>query len=344
MGRKRNDESSNWLPPRVYRGKSAYEFHPKCGGNIRLCNLDASRSLVLKRYQEELEKYTQQSTSFTSLCQEFMTSTEWYDLSLTTRKDYEKYFHKVNKVFGRMLLSRIRPQHIRQYMDKRGRKSKVQANREHAFLSKVFSWGYERGRLNKNPCHGVKKYTEKPRDRYITDQEYELIYKHASLVVKIVMEISYLCAARISDVLHLTYQQIQEEGIFIKQGKTGKKQIKAWSEDLRRAIKLARTLPGLSSFNVIHKVNGTRYSYDGFRYHWNLAKKRARQEISEQGLNINLDFTFHDIKAKGISDFEGSLSDKQEFSGHKTITQTEIYDRKIRVVPTVNRKDKKHDS
>ena len=55
MGRKRNDESSNWLPPRVYRGKSAYEFHPKCGGNIRLCNLDASRSLVLKRYQEELE-------------------------------------------------------------------------------------------------------------------------------------------------------------------------------------------------------------------------------------------------------------------------------------------------
>ncbi|MCX4029769.1 hypothetical protein H0A36_16225 [Endozoicomonas sp. SM1973] len=113
---------------------------------------------------------------------------------------------------------------------------------------------------------------------------------------------------------------------------------------MRRAIKLARKLPGLSSFNVIHKADGTRYSYDGFRYHWNLAKNKAQQEVDNKGLSIALDFTFHDIKAKGISHFEGNLSDKQEFSGHKTITQTEIYDRKIRVVPTVNRKDKKHDS
>lgn len=31
-----------------------------------------------------------------------------------------------------------------------------------------------------------------------------------------------------------------------------------------------------------------------------------------------MDFTFHDIKAKAISDVAGSSRDKQRISGHKT--------------------------
>ena len=47
---------------------------------------------------------------------------------------------------------------------------------------------------------------------------------------------------------------------------------------------------------------------------------------------LNIDFTFHDIKAKAISDYEGN---KQEFSGHKTQSQVAIYDRKVKVTPTL---------
>ncbi|EGJ02471.1 phage integrase family domain protein [Shigella boydii 3594-74] len=36
------------------------------------------------------------------------------------------------------------------------------------------------------------------------------------------MEIAYLCAARVSDVLSLKWEQIGNDGIFIQQGKTGK--------------------------------------------------------------------------------------------------------------------------
>jgi hypothetical protein len=56
-------------------------------------------------------------------------------------------------------------------MDKREATSKVQANREHSFMSKVFSWGYERGKINLNPCLKVRKLTETARYRYITDDE-----------------------------------------------------------------------------------------------------------------------------------------------------------------------------
>ncbi len=50
---------------------------------------------------------------------------------------------------------------------------------------------------------------------------------------------------------------------------------------------------------------------------------------------LAFDFTFHDLKAKGISDLEGSSYEKQTISGHKNVAQTARYDRKINVVPVV---------
>ena len=52
--------------------------------------------------------------------------------------------------------------------------------------------------------------------------------------------------------------------------------------------------------------------------------------------HLSIDFTFHDLKAKGISDLEGSLEEKQAIFGHKNSQQTAIYDRKVKVVPVVS--------
>ncbi|MGL4515753.1 MAG: hypothetical protein ACRCUH_03510 [Shewanella sp.] len=49
-----------------------------------------------------------------------------------------------------------------------------------------------------------------------------------------------------------------------------------------------------------------------------------------------MDFTFHDIKAKAISDVAGSSRDKQRISGHKTEAQVAAYDRSIEIVPAVD--------
>jgi hypothetical protein len=47
-------------------------------------------------------------------------------------------------------------------------------------------------------------------------------------------------------------------------------------------------------------------------------------------------FTFHDIKAKSISDYDSG--DKQEFSGHKTRSQMERYNRNIQEVRALDPK------
>ncbi|ENM8185462.1 integrase, partial [Salmonella enterica] len=48
------------------------------------------------------------------------------------------------------------------------------------------------------------------------------------------------------------------------------------------------------------------------------------------------------LKAKGISDYEGSSKEKQLFSGHKTESQVLVYDRKVKVSPTLDRPSLEH--
>lgn len=143
------------------------------------------------------------------------------------------------------------------------------------------------------------------------------------------MEISYLCAARVSDVLSLKWSQVSEEGIFIQQGKTGTKQIKVWTERLHNAIELAKTLGGRET--VICSSKKTKDSKSGFNDLWETAR-----EVAGKKLDRKLPCTFHDLKAKGISDYEGSSKDKQLFSGHKTESQVVVYDRKVKISPTLD--------
>ncbi|ECC1660292.1 tyrosine-type recombinase/integrase [Salmonella enterica subsp. salamae] len=333
MAGKRKNPADNILPPRVYRGKSKFEFHPATGGSINLCPLDSPVSLVWVKYEEAL-KDSQDKINLSGLIHEFFESADFNKLGKETQKDYRKYSKKLIPVFGKMLPDTIKPLHIRKYMDARGVSAPVQANREKAFLSRVFSWAYERGKVEANPCKGVRQFKEEERDRYITDEEYNALYSVAPPVVRIAMELAYLCLARQGDVLALKKAQLMREGIYIRQGKTVVKQIKAWSDRLSAVIEMAKNLPvkpGVTSIYVIHQMNGHRYTRDGFNSRW----QQAREEAQKNYPHLLFDFTFHDLKAKGVSDLEGSLQEKQKISGHKTISQTARYDRKVKIVPVV---------
>lgn len=333
MGRKRSNPADNWMPPRTCRGRSAFEFKPKNGGTIRLCGFDSTPAQVWAAYEALINNKKDESI-FDGLVDRFFNSGDFKELATETQKDYRKYAVKVLAVFGTMQPDNIRPEHIRKYMDKRGVKSRIQANREKAFISRVFRWGYERGMVKMNPCKGVKQFKESARTRYITNNEYDALYSVAPPVVRVAMELAYLCCARQADVLSMKTSQLIDEGILIQQSKTGVAQIKGWGSRLRSAVNMATLLPlnsGMSSIFVIHQPSGAGYTRDGFNSRWMKAKKEAKEKYPE----LNFDFTFHDLKAKGISDLSGSLYDKQAISGHKNASQTARYDRKIAIVPAV---------
>ncbi|MEH6711596.1 MAG: tyrosine-type recombinase/integrase [Paraglaciecola polaris] len=321
------------MPPRVYKGRSAFEFKPKAGGTVKLCALDATNSAVWHAY-EKLIEISKASSSVNALVHEFFDSADFRELAMNTQKDYIKYSKKVLAAFGSMQSDKVQPKHVRQFMDILGQKSPVQANRHKAFLSRTYRWAFERGKVTSNPCVGVKQFKETPRDRYVEDYEYQAVYNHACAVVKAAMEISYLCMARKADVVKLHKGQLLEQGIYIKQGKTGKKQIKEWGPRLRAAVTFAKAESGkVESMYVLQQKNGSPFALASFDQRWRKAVIKARLETE-----LPLDFTFHDLKAKGISDFEGTTAEKQRASGHKSESQISIYDRKVQVVPTVESK------
>ena len=82
--------------------------------------------------------------------------------------------------------------------------------------------------------------------------------------------------------------------------KTHVTQIKDWSTRLDAAIQLAKTLPlnpGMSSIYVLHQQSGSGYTRDGFNSRWRKAIELAIATFP----NIDFNFTFHDLKAKGVS-------------------------------------------
>ena len=333
MPRSRKNSADNWMPPRVRMGKSAYEFRSTDGRTIRLCDADLSKAQVWAAYEKFINEI-KVGTNFLALCADFFCSGDFHELAAETRKDYRKYSAKVNVVFGKMKPDNIKPEHIRQYMDKRGIKSRVQANREKAFMSRVFRWAYERGKVKMNPCQGVKQFKEKARTRYVTDKEYQALFNTSPPSVRVAMELAYLCCARQGDILSLKKSQLLDDGIFIQQGKTAVTQIKAWTDRLHAVINLAENLPlnpGMVSIFVLHQPSGSRFTRDAFNAQWMKSKKAA----SEKHPDLDFQFTFHDLKAKGISDLKGTLNEKQEISGHKNVSQTARYVRKVSIVPVV---------
>jgi hypothetical protein len=82
---------------------------------------------------------------------------------------------------------------------------------------------------------------------------------------------------------------------------------------------------------VLQNKSGGKLIQKTFNSYWLNTKRKAEEKL---GGKINC--TFHDIKAKAISDYDGATKDKQLFSGHKTEVQVNTYDRKVKIMPKLN--------
>ena len=75
--------------------------------------------------------------------------------------------------------------------------------------------------------------------------------------------------------------------------------------------------------HLFHNRHGQKINDSTFKSAWQRLMRRAR----EKGLEVR--FTFHDLKAKGVSDFDG---DKKLASGHRADSMVDVHDRNPGVV------------
>jgi len=258
-------------------------------------------------------------------------------LAPRTQVDYRRIVKKLREVFGDVKPEDIEPMHVGRLLDvPDGKKGKQAANRMVAVLSAVFSKARGKWYLTKaDPCKDVERNETHKRDRYVTDEEYKIVYDHASPRMKIAMDLALLTGQRQGDLLDLKWTEVHTIGvpredwvIHFRQGKTGKKVAVEISPVLEEVLKRARLMvPQLPRNYVLRTEEGLRYTRDGFRTNW---QRLMNWAMKHGGLKKR--YTFHDLRAKNISD-SASLEDAMKRAGHSSMAMTRgVYDRGIRRV------------
>ncbi|WP_444897762.1 tyrosine-type recombinase/integrase [Microbulbifer sp. SSSA005] len=337
MGRRRNPENA-WMPPYVVRYPRGYRVRRRGWPIQHLADLNASKSEVWAAYEKYQAGLVQKTFTLTDLTELYFASPQYTKhIKPQTQKDYHRYSLRILAVFGEMEPDNITSPLVQMFLDARGAEHPTAANREKTFLGIVMKWGKARGFVKiEDPTAVVKSLKEKAGGRYIEDWEYQAFWQwlgdHGHVMHQCAMEISYLCAARQQDVLALTRADIQEDGLLIVQAKTGKAQLKLWSTALKEAVDRAvatNTEAQIQTTHIIRSRVGRAYTRMGFNAIW-LREQRAALAAGA----IKQRFRFHDLKIKAASDFEG---DVQKFTGHKTRSMAERYNRTADKVLSLDR-------
>ena len=315
MGRKRT--THHHLPPRMAQKGRAYYYVPSLPPRKWVpLGTDLNQARI-KWAELEREPIGREDKTFTVIAERYRRDVLRLK-ALRTQKDYRKELDRLVKVFGGLTIDEITPQDVREYMDIRGVKAPVRANREKAMLSTLFNhareWGYTTAA---NPCAGVRGFKETGRDRYVEDDEYRAVWRKASAPIRDAMDMAYLTGQRPADVLKMRRADIRDGFLWVEQNKTGKKlrvEIVGPLEDvIKRILGRKREALGLSLIQnekgqplTIHELRG------GF--------ERARAAAG-------VHFQFRDLRAKAATDLE-DLHSAQKLLGHTTRDMTEHYTRK----------------
>ncbi len=319
MGRKRLNNIG--LPPHMHLKHGAYYFVGRDKKWIRLSE-DKNKALAMWAELEgetpiPIDEPKPVKGSISELILRYMIEVAPRKAA-STYKGNKAEAENLKKIFGKMSVHAVQPKHIAQYLDSRGIKSKVRANREISLMSHIYSLGMRWGMANTNPCTGVTKHKEIGRSRYIMDNEFEAVKLIASDLIATIMDFAYITALRKGDILRLKLEQITDEGIWIKQSKTGAKQLYEWSEGLHEVVNRAKILKRPKSLYLFCNRQSQPYTDSGFKALW----QRVQVKWAAQGGSR---FTFHDIRAKALTDAKNMGMDAQSLAGHSTAAMTEHY-------------------
>lgn len=329
MGRKR--KSGEHLPRYVYRHGGWYVWRPYVDGRlqspVQLVRLDRPVSEVWAAWEAVREGAHR--PTLRRLMQRYLY--EHKRLAPRTRKDYQAYARILGEAplaggrcFGDVHPDDVEPRHIRAYLDRHA-DTPTAADRRIQFLKAAYSWAFERGRVAGNPCTGVRLHNPPARDRYVTDAEYEAVLGLArqraaagrSPYLWIMIELAYLCRARCGEIRAMRRQDVAGDSLEWRRTKGSRHEHTRITPRLKRAIDAAKRLDSdILSPWLVHR-RGQRIGKNAFDSAW----QRLIRDALDAGL-IAERFTFHDLKAKGISDHADHAS------GHRSDRQRLDYIRK----------------
>lgn len=280
------------LPPRVYFKHGAFYFVTLSRRWIRLGTTKTEMYRKLAAIHGEARHGTMDA-----LLSRYLLEVTPQKAKASQTKDHE-HAKALRAWCGLEAPENITPADVAQFL--RRSTKKVAANRQKALLSHVFTKAMEWGEVTANPCKGVHRNPEKPRDRYPEDWEMFTIMKLASRRMWWLMSLAYMTGQRQGDLLALKESSLRPDGVFFQQAKTGKKLIVEYSPEIRlilaqmAAVRRELIVRPLDC-HLFHGRHGKP---------WRGASTEWQRIMVKSGLDPR--FTFHDIRAKSESDSSGS--------------------------------------
>lgn len=241
-----------------------------------------------------------------------------------TQKDNLAELKQLRPTFDGAPIDSITPANIAGYRD--ARTAKVRANREIALLSHVFNMAREWGLTEReNPCQGVRKNKEVPRDYYANAVVWDAVYGTAGPELREAMDLAYLTGQRPADVIVMRSDDIDGDYFLVTQGKTGQKlrilmQTDAGENSLGKLVReiTERNAHHSSKYLLINKY-GKRMTKGMLRLRWDKAREQAQQNALDQGDSMLAakigGFQFRDIRPKAASEIV-DIGDASLLLGH----------------------------
>ena len=251
-------------------------------------------------------------------------------LASKTLESNEAEIIHLKDAFGKMRPTALKSSHVWLYLHKyRGAESPVRANREIALLSTMFSGLLGAGIVDRNPCVGVERNDETPRDRAVSEKELRGFIRYcwrrsdAGKRIALAGYLAYLTGKAQGQIISLHRQQLQEEGILFAKRKRGAATLVLWTKRLRAAVNASLAMPAHSApLYVVHNQSGQPYTSAGFKALWH----RLMGEWCALG---NERFTFHDLRAMAVTVLEDQGRRSSDLTGHRQeATVKRVYDRR----------------
>lgn len=342
MGRKRKhdpfrdvylDKGWGWHY-RPYLGKG------KRGKAVWLAAPDAPPSDVLAAKDRVTNPL---ADSFEVLSSEYLESKKFKQRKPKTQKGYLACHNHLVKMpmddgrrFGQLSFRDITPVLMREYMDQFiGPEGELLpgsafANRNVSYVNTVFRWARQYGKTPRgceNPCAGIDKHRIPHRDYYVPDEDYYHALMLGARYIRLLMELCYLCRARVDEATGFTEANLLDDGLYLERQKGSKTQIIAYTPRLQATLAACRALPGPRNIDpaknyLLHDARGERLTYECIKSAW----ARTKKKLVAGGTKP---FRLHDLKHKGVSDFEG---DKHKATGDWSRNMVKVYDQSVEVI------------
>ncbi len=223
----RRSRATQQLPKYVYVVNHWYIYRPYLGvfnekiirgKDIKLCSADEPVYVLWQRYQQPHEK---NHRNLEWLLGEYQKSHAFEKLVESTKKDWSKWIipqiletpvAAPYNFFGNVPLEHIDTVTLRHYLDKLDTKHKRTLHLK--IIRNAWKNGiqYNRG-LPNNPCSNITGEASGKSKRYVTDEDYYPVLEIASPRAYALLEIGYICRARMCEIIKMTIDRhVLEEG------------------------------------------------------------------------------------------------------------------------------------